>query len=150
MIVGKKWWIVMGVALLVIAILAVYFTFFFTKTCRDQDCFNSALVKCQKAKYIDDRDDAAWDYKIVGKDDGKCNVRVLLLQLKQGTTTMKTMENKEMNCYLPLKIIMVPQSNIDNCHGILKEEMQKIMINKLFAYITSNVGSISEELRETI
>ena len=63
---------------------------------------------------------------------------------------MGSLEGKDMDCYVPRGIVITPQSELERCHGNLKEEMQKIMINKLFSYISGNVGTISEELKKVI
>lgn len=146
----NRWKVVLIIVIVVVALAALYFTFGFTKTCKDEGCFNSAMAKCSRASYLDDRADAVWQYQIIGSNAGNCRIEVTLLQLKNGTLDMASMENKKMECDIALNVVMAPQSNLDNCHGLLKEEMQKIMINKLFAYITSNVGQISEELTKVI
>jgi len=63
---------------------------------------------------------------------------------------MAGMEGKEMVCYLPLGTITSPQGNLANCHGLLKEEMQSLIINRLHNYIVNNLGQISEELTKAI
>jgi len=141
--------IVVGL-IIIMAGMAVYFTFFYTKKCGDVSCFNTALLKCKKASYMDDAEDATWFYKIKGKSKGECKIRVEILQVKEGTTDMASLEGKDMYCYLPLGIISNPQENLERCHGLLKEEMQKLIINRLHNYIMSNLGEISEELEKPL
>jgi len=43
-------------------------------------------------------------------------------------------------------IIVDPESNINYCHGRLKEEMQSMIISNLYAYMVENLGEIGEEL----
>jgi hypothetical protein len=142
--------IILVCAIVVVAVLAVYFSFFYTKNCQDDICFESSMAKCSKASYIDDKADAVWQYRIIEKEKGDCIIKVKLIQLKQGTTNMGSLEGKDMDCYVPRGIVITPQSELERCHGNLKEEMQKIMINKLFSYISGNVGTISEELKKVI
>lgn len=146
----KRWKIVLIIATVIVALLALYFTFFFTKKCGSETCFNSAMVRCSRASFVDDKADAIWHYRILGKGDGSCRIETTLILLKQGTMNMGGMERKSMICDIPLTVVIAPQSNLENCHGRLKEEMQKIMINKLFAYISSNLGEITEELEKVI
>jgi len=142
--------IILIVVIIIIAVLALYLTFFYTKNCSDASCFNSALVKCRRASFINDAEDATWLYNIKSKSQGECKIDVKLLQLKQGTNEMAGMEGKEMVCYLPLGTITSPQGNLANCHGLLKEEMQSLIINRLHNYIVNNLGQISEELTKAI
>ena len=55
-----------------------------------------------------------------------------------------------MDCYVPLGSIVSPESNLAECHGLLKEGLQETIINKLHAYIVKNVGQIGEELQKAI
>lgn len=142
--------VILIVLIALVFILAVYFTFFYYKKCSGIGCFNSYLSKCKKAVYIDEGDNDVWLYKIKSKIKDECKVNVKLLQLKKGTSDASVLEGKDMDCYLPYSSIAKPQENLDRCHGLLKEEMQKIMINKLHSYITSNLGQISEELKKAI
>ncbi len=136
------------VLVVIILILIGYFLFskFYIKNCDDVSCFNNALIKCKRASYINDAEDAAWKYIIKGKVEDRCKVNVKLLQLKTGTSEMSVLEGKDMDCYVPVGKIIQPQSNLGNCHGILKEEMQSLIINKLHNYIVGNIGKISEGL----
>lgn len=138
------------IIILIVAIAAVYLTFFYSKKCSDANCFNSALVKCSKANYINDAADASWFYKIQGRSKEECVITVKILQLKQGTNEMTSLEGKEMTCYTQLGVITSPQSNLAKCHGLLKEEMQSLIINKLHNYISSNLGQINEELTKAL
>jgi len=146
----KKVWIGLIIAIVIVALLAIYFSFFFHKTCSSQECFNSALLDCKKAQFLDDQQDATWQYSINGRVNQKCEVDVTLLQLKDGDVNMLELEGKSMKCYIDLGVIVGPQSNLDKCHGILKEEMQKLMIERLFKYIVDNTGEIAEELERVI
>jgi len=140
----------MLILIILVAVIAVYFTFFYPRKCGDATCFNSALLKCKRAKYIDDLTDAVWSYRIKGKSGDKCQVDVKLLQLKRGASEMVILEGKEMTCYLPLGVITSPQEDLKKCHGLLKEEMQSLIINRLHNYIVENLGEISEELKKPL
>jgi len=146
----KKKRIILIILIAVVFVLAVYFTFYYYKKCSDIGCFNSYLSKCKKASFIDEGDNDVWLYKIKSKSGDECKVNVKLLQLKKGSSDAGILEGKDMNCYLPFSSVSKPQENLERCHGLLKEEMQKIMINKLHNYITSNLGQISEELKKAI
>jgi len=142
--------IILIVLIVIVAILAVYFTFFYSRKCSAASCFNFALTKCYRASYINDVEDAAWYYQIKGKSGDNCKINVKLLQLKQGTSDIAGLEGEEMTCYTPLGTITSPQGNLANCHGLLKEDMQGLIINKLHNYIVGNLGQISGELEKVV
>ena len=143
------YWIV-GIIAVILLGAAIYFSFFYSESCNDSSCFNNALLNCKKVGYIEETSDASWGYDIRGRVGDTCKVSVKLLQLKQGDVTLKMLQGEQMNCYIPYGSIIKPQANIDRCHGILKEDMQSIMINKLHNYITDNLGQIEESLRKVI
>jgi len=138
------------IPLLVIILIASYFVFFYTKNCKTETCFNTALSKCNKAKYINDAKDAAWLYKIKGKKGDECKIYVKLLQLKEGSSDIAGLEGKSMECSLPLGAIKAPQENLARCHGLLKEEMQTVIIKRLHSYIAENLGQIGSELQRAL
>ncbi len=142
--------IILIAAIVVIAIGAIFFTFFYTKKCSDVSCFNSALLECFRASYIDDARDLVWLYEIKGKYQDKCRVKVKLLEVKEGLSEASFLEGKEMMCSLPLGTVAAPQENLKNCHGLLKEGMQELIINRLHSYIVDNLGQISEELNKPL
>jgi len=126
------------------------FLVFYNKQCKDESCFNSYLEKCTKADYTKDTVDSIWQYQILGKQAGKCAVNVKMLVAKEGNVDIKNLEGKEMVCYTELGLIKDPRADLKNCHGILKEEMQELIIQKMHNYIVTNVGKISEELQKII
>jgi len=146
----KKRNIVISIVIILIAVVAGYLTFFYSTRCPDYECFNQALANCEKITYTLETEDAFWHYKIQGKSDSTCNVRVSLVQLKDGDVKLSGLEGKEMICSIPLGSTSLPQQNLRRCHGLLKEEMQELIINKLHNYITDHLGEISEELQKAL
>jgi hypothetical protein len=139
-----KWF----VALIVLAIIiyAIWFFFFSYKNCEnDWDCFNSRLEKCDRTKFIGG-DDMIFEYSIRGKSGGECKVDVELLQGELNNQDSIALENKLMSCYLPLSVIMLPESDIDYCHGVLKEGLQDLIINEMYSILVQNLGRINLEL----
>ncbi len=134
----------------VLLLVGIYFGFLFSKDCPDMECFNQELTKCNKASYIKETEDASWKYSIKGKSGERCEIKVTLLQLKEGGTSMSSLQGKSMNCYLPIGVVASPEENIKNCHGLLKEEMQEMIINNLHNFIIDNLGEIKEELGNAI
>ena len=146
----KKRVIILGIIVILLAAAAIYYTFFYSRPCPDMICFNSALADCGRRSIIDETESSVWLYEIKGKSRGECVVRVELLQLREGTTKLASLEGKDMLCYLPSGVVGNPRDNLDSCHGLLKEELQKVIIDNLHTYITDNLGEIGEELGQAL
>ena len=142
-------WIFLILFLIVLPI-AVYFTFFYYYSCSDISCFKAHQIKCDKTIFTNSLEDAVWKYKILGKDNGNCNVEVTLLDVKKGNVELVKLKSKSMICSLKIGSNADPESDVLNCHGLLKEELQQLMINKLHAYIISNLGQVEGGLENII
>ncbi len=141
-----KAYLIIGIIILLIA--AIYFTFFFYYSCDDLACFQAHQKDCVKTKFVNDGEDTTWKYTIQGKEGDKCEINVEVLVIKKGSADKQKLEEKSMDCYLPLGIITPPESDLSKCNGELKEEMQNLIIQKLHAYIIENVEKIDEELEQ--
>jgi len=147
----KRGWISLLVILAIIIIgIAVYLSFFRISSCSDSECFKSSMINCQKIKYINDAPEAFWQYTILGSSAGNCKVEVKLLQLKQGSSDILSLEKQSMTCLIPLGVYLSPENEITRCNGRLKEEMQTIIITKLHNYILKNLGKISSDLSRAV
>lgn len=136
--------IILGI---IILINAVYFSLFFYKKCDDVKCYISNQEACKKVKFVKESDDVVWLYRINGKNLGKCEIDVRILQVKKGEMERKNLEEKSMLCELDIGTRSMPETDISKCSGKLKEEMQNLIIQKLHFYIIENVGEIGEELK---
>jgi len=135
--------------LLALAIVVLIFIFY-PKNCENLTCFNSALLDCKKAHFISTETDSVFEYRIIGKSGNTCRTDVTLLQLSSGEIEMKSLEGKSMSCFTSIGNTLKPNTNLDNCHGLLKEEMQNILIKRMHSYILSNLGEIGKELEEVV
>ncbi len=138
------------ILLIASASAAVYLTYLYKPKCEDITCFNNALINCATASYFSEEEDATWLYVIKGKSEESCITNVNLIYLKQGSVGMEILVGKNMDCYTPFGVLIKPQENLENCHGLLKEEIQSILIKKMHAYITENLGEIAEELNRVV
>lgn len=144
------WIAVISIILIILIGVAVYFTFFFAYTCNDLSCFQAHQKECARTEFVKDSAEITWKYFIKGKEDGKCVVNVEVFKVKTGGVENANLVGKDMDCSLPLGSNVVPESDISRCHGLLKEEMQNMIIQKLHAYILDNLGEIGEELEKAI
>jgi hypothetical protein len=145
---SDNWKAYVAIGIIIVVLVAVYFSFYYYPECNDLSCFYSYQKKCSKVTFINDAPDTTWLYTIKGKQDNKCIVDVEVLMIKQGTADKKKLEGLEMTCVLPLGSNIAPESDINKCHGMLKEELQSLIITKLHEYIVENVQEIGEGLEE--
>ena len=137
-------WIVVFVVVAVL-IFGSWWLFFSYDECRNWTCFNEHLVDCEKAKFIGERD-MIFEYVIRGGVDSICRVDMQLLQGELNNQDSIKLEMQKMTCMLPMGVLMIPESDIGNCHGTLKEGLQDLIIKKLHTYLVQNVGQINLEV----
>ena len=80
--------------------------------------------------------------------------KVEALQIIRGLAKTRDLEGTSMICNLPLgangdTIIIPPEIDPNNCKGLLKEEIQTLIIERLHQYILDNIGDIAESLKGT-
>jgi len=138
------------VAVLIGLVASVYYSYFYINQCDSAECFSEAMVDCKRNSYISDTADTVMEYDILGKEDGKCAVNVELIRIKQGGTELTVLEGKEMKCYVPLGVYTSPEKDLKNCHGLLKEEIQELIIKRMHTQIVENLGKISEETTKVL
>ena len=136
--------------LIIIAIagiaIATYSLLTYKKVCDDEVCFAEALTNCSKAIYLSNNQETVVRYTILGASEKTCLVNVEMLQIKQGFLQVESMVGKEMVCTAPLGVYILPDENIKNCHGLLKEEIQDILLQRLYSQIAQNIEQIGKEI----
>lgn len=140
--------ILIGLAALILIIAGVYFTWFFTYNCKDMECFQANQIKCSRAVVIRETDSTTWQYTIKGKDGEYCVIETKILNIKEGQLDRKILEDKTMDCSLPLESKAFPESDLKKCHGLLKEEIQQIIIKNAHAQIIANIGKVSGSIEQ--
>ena len=140
------------VGIITVLIILGLVVILYSKQCgNNSTCFTTHLSDCDKARYISDLQDAAWQYEIVGPTiDGKCIVNVKLLVAKEGNVDLAGIEGDSMVCYPELGNIADPKADLRYCHGLLKEDVQNAIIQKMHKYILDNIGQINEELQNIV
>ena len=130
---------------LVLLLIAGWFYFFSYNICEEEICFERALTKCDRAKFISG-EDMIFKYAIKGRDNGKCVVDVELLQGELNNADSQKLEGQKMTCELPLGAAVSPEADIGACHGLLKEGLQDLVIRKLHTYLVQNLGRLNLEV----
>ncbi|MCX8158980.1 MAG: hypothetical protein N3D20_01665 [Candidatus Pacearchaeota archaeon] len=133
---------------LIILSVAIYTSFIYTPKCEIMECFKEYMEKCSKATYINEEQEASWRYEILGSEGKTCKIRVKILLAKEGELGIDKLVGKEMICYYPLGVYTYPERDLSKCHGLLKEEIQDIIINKLHKYLIENLGKVAEGLNK--
>ena len=141
-----KWKAFVAIGVIVIAIVAIYFSFYYYPKCDNLGCFQSYQQKCSKVVFVNNADDTIWEYKVEGRNNGQCIVDVKVLALKEGSKDKEALQGLSMSCELPYGSKVAPESDIGRCHGRLKEELQSLIIKQLHEYIVDNVQEIGQEL----
>ena len=133
--------------LLVVVVLVwvIWFMFFSYAECGTWECFNEKLETCNRVKFIGG-DEMIFEYIVRGGSDNECRVDVELLQGELNNQDSIKLENQKMSCMLPKGVVMIPESDIGNCHGMLKEGLQDLLIKKLYVYLVQNLGRVNLEM----
>ncbi len=147
---GSRWYlleILFGVVSLASLGFAIYATFYYAPQCESFECFRVAMEQCNRVTYLNDDVEATWKYSIIGVRDDSCAIEVTLLQPKQGELGLERLSDLSMECRYSRGSVIYPEKDLRRCHGILKEELQGILIAKLHTYLLENLGQFNENLR---
>ena len=138
-----KWFVVLIVlALLVWGVWAFFFSY---DECDTWDCFNAHLERCDKVIFIGG-DETPCEDTIKGDSGDECEVGVELLRGELNNQDSLKLEGHKMTCMLPESVVMLPESDIGRCSGLLKEGLQDLVIKKLHTYLVQNLGRINLEV----
>jgi hypothetical protein len=116
----------------------------------DNICFSDAIVNCKRASYVYESNTTINLYNIEGIKNGNCEIDVKLLQLKQGSAELEILNGKEMTCSIPKNSLVMPDADLNNCHGLLKETIQDLVIQRMHRQIVENLGQINQSITKII
>ena len=136
---------ILAILAIIAGVIALYQTFL-PVNCGEFECFVDSMKKCSPAKYVNEGEDASWLYQIQGIDDNNCAIMVTLLNAKKGDVGLREFEGDSMTCFYEKGYIAYPERNIGTCHGVLKEDLQNLVIEKLYNYVVTNLKDIRDEL----
>ena len=137
--------IILLVGIFVILGVIIWMNFFHAKKCESQECFDFALRDCKRAQFVK-QGDISMKYLILGKKGDECKVHMRVLSANIAEVDEARLVGKSMFCWVPFRVVIVPESQIDNCHGVLKEELQDMIIENLHKQIVQNLGEINSDL----
>jgi hypothetical protein len=136
------------IALIVITLVIALYLSFSAVECVNFQCFQEKMAECKSATYVNEETEASWGYKIKGKRGNQCEIEVSLLGAKEGSLNLRQFEGNSMSCFYDVGIVAYPEKDLDVCQGLLKEDLQGVIIENLHKYIVDNLGDIQEELIE--
>jgi hypothetical protein len=140
----------LGFALIILMIALVgfssYFLFFYARPISTSEGFVKAMEGCKRVSWVREDSQATWAYTITGNAVGDaCDVKVQLLEMKEGTLDSEKLQGKEMTCVILKTETKFPEKDIFKCNGELKEKLQDIIIQRMHNYLLKNVGEIKDE-----
>ncbi len=141
---GKNHFAIKLLIILIVALGAIYagWLFFFSfDSCSDWNCFNEYLKSCDRAKFIGG-EDMIFRYSILGSSGDECNINVELLQGELNNQDSLRLEGQSMVCSLPKGFVGVPERDMSVCHGVLRENLQDLVIKKMYTYIIQNIDNL--------
>ncbi|PIN77877.1 hypothetical protein COV15_01115 [Candidatus Woesearchaeota archaeon CG10_big_fil_rev_8_21_14_0_10_34_12] len=138
------------ILVLIVVLIGIYFLAFHEKKCSDKACFEERIAKCKRTSFINEKSDMVLKYNVIGKIGGKCRTDVLVLEVKKGTSDVVVLNGKKMSCLTPIGVISYPEEDISKCSGKLKEDVQTLIINRMYTYVLENMGKINDELDKVI
>jgi len=144
-----------AIILLIIFVLCVFIYLFFFRTIKcqinDEACFSSSIINCERTSFIRENEEFVTSYNILGKSESGCEITVSIIQVKKGLNELSVLEGKSMNCNVPLGLnIQKPEEDIKNCQGLLKEEIQNIIIQKIHSQLIENMVQIREDITKVL
>ncbi|HVY01778.1 MAG TPA: hypothetical protein VHA12_03380 [Candidatus Nanoarchaeia archaeon] len=149
--VSRHWLqITLGILAIAAILFALYFTLYQPVNCDSYACFQDKMTVCSKATYINEEPEASWKYEILGSEGNDCTIQVTMLQAKKGELQLENLAGMGMQCNYPKGIITYPEKDLGACSGKLKEELQGIVIKKLYTYILDNLGELDQGLKQFV
>jgi len=140
----RDWAIVFLLVLLLVITLFVGFVY--TADCKDRDCLIKAMFECKKTYFESEQKNVTWQYTVKGLSDSNCVVSVKAVNVQLSPSLAKTIEGQAMNCNIPKSLAgsFLPESKLEYCHGLLKEALQDMIIEKMHLYIMQNIGQFNQ------
>jgi len=147
----KKIEIILIILIFVTVIFLIYGFMARSKLCENERCFFDSLNGCKKVYFVKEDPEYSWRY-IISKEasEDSCEVKISLLNVKQESINSKILEGKEMICIVPKTRLDFPEKDISRCTGSLKEELQNLIIQRMYDYLLTNAQEINASFFEPL
>ncbi len=128
---------------ILLSILVFILTFFIfnnnVSICKDKECFFNKLIVCEPSKFTS-YGNITFEYNINGLKEGYCDVNVKFIRSYWRSNSFNILNGKSMNCDIPYGQSILPEEDLNLCHGELKEGLQEMILAKLQTYILENLA----------
>lgn len=135
-------------ALIIIVIASIvylgYLFIYQAEKCENLSCFQEALETCKKVFFIREDPSAVWRYEVLNGKDNTCNIEVVLLKMSEGEIVVEDLQGKSMVCEVHKGGDKFPEKDMLRCSGVLREELQEILIQRMHNYLLKNIGEIKK------
>jgi hypothetical protein len=147
----KKTEIILIILILITVIFLGYGFITRSKLCENEKCFFDSLSECKKVYFAKEDSEYSWLYIISKEVSGdSCEVKISLLSVKQEPINSRMLQGKEMVCIVPKTRTDFPEKDISRCTGPLKEEIQDLIIQRMYDYLLTNVQEINTSFFEPL
>ena len=150
----KRGIIVIVIALAIIAIFLIFWTY--EKNCYTDECFDNAARKCNKAEYvkIDNGNTFKYDIERSYGDSCRLNIKIEEIDDAHGQELKNLFQGKSMTCDIPKDKFNVEflklENSIDYCHGILKEAMYELILQRIYDLAVKQIGDVVFEIEDVL
>lgn len=148
---------VITIAVIAAIVFLIYFFGVIKPTCYDKDCFNKKLSKCSPVKYTKLKNNNMYNYKVSRSLLTDCKLQITMERAAPGSELdiKEALEGKSMKCKVPKHLIKTTdldefENLIDYCTGPLKEGMYKLMLQRMYGLVVTQMGDIVKEVQKTI
>lgn len=150
----KREQIITIIILLLLIIISGFFMLY-KKDCKTKECFDEAMLKCERSSYTLNKNNNIYEYEIKWSFGKDCILDVKLAKIAEGSDseTIKLLEGKSMACAIPktdINTIDKMQNLLDFCTGQLKEATYSLIIKRMYSLVLKQLTPIKEELERTI
>ncbi len=123
--------------------VTVYLRMFYFVQCDSNECFYNSLNECRRSEFKHDFNGGYREYKVLGGDENSCDVEVeFFYRLNEKNADL--FNGKKMVCEVKKGSGYFPESDLTSCHGILKETLQEVMIDRMKNVVYENVDDLKK------
>ena len=133
-----------------------YYTGFLRQNCKDDvSCFEQRARACRPSDLVFVQDNNVYLYS-VGSSIWDCTLHVTLKRVEEGAPQeFKQLEGKKMTCVVPKKELDAFSfaqfdSYLHYCHGLLKEGLYEIILQRVYSNLVGQMGGILQQAEEAL
>ena len=148
---------VIGGVLLFIFLVGYYGGVFRYDCAEDKGCFNERLKRCSPAMLVSVENNNVYSYEVGKSIGGKCEITIGLERVEVGASPQvkRLLEGREMECSVPKDLLDTAdvenfEAIFDYCHGLLKEGLYELIIQRMYSKVVSELSDVAEEAKRVL